>query len=265
MEIPDSGGGGGGPTTAGAVATNPTGTNALFQQPFDSRALHFPLAKGKLQRGFMYQKDSLLGTQRPLGLRFLFNPESVVTNYSINTDVYPTYAQPGSGALTKALVGVPGSATFSFSLLFDRTYDCWGPHRGVGDSPSRRGVYHDVGQLERMLGYTAASPFVTIVGMQVFFGKGGLQYYGYITGFDVEYTTWTQDMRPIRCGVNFQFTVLPSTSGGGSYLKDVNVDSSTTDTTTTSTTPSTKTTPPTPSPTPTPTPGNGRGGKTETP
>lgn len=211
--------GAGGSTTVKRPSPTSTGGGSgslgapKYQEAFDKRMLDTPLLKGRpLQRGFMFQQDPLLsslGQKQPLGLRFLYNPESVSINYAINTDIYPPYQQPEtSGNHLNAPIGIPGSANLSFSLLFDRTYDCWGP-RKASSLASRGGVYHDVQQFEKMLGYTEDSPFVTIVAMLVYFGHDGIRFYGYVTGFDVVYTTWTQDMRPTRCGINVSMAVLP--------------------------------------------------------
>ena len=191
--------------------TRATSAGVSFQSPFDRRIVNLPLNNGKpLSRGFLQQRDAQVQPGRSMGLRFLYNPEQINLEYQLDTSTYPPYAQPLTATPVAPPV-IPGSATLSFSLVFDRTYDCWGPRkRGEGpDGPSHAGIAHDIRHLEKMLGYTADFPFLTVVAMQVFFGAAGLRYFGYITSMSVLYSTWTQDMRPTRGGVSLSMAILP--------------------------------------------------------
>jgi hypothetical protein len=56
---------------------------------------------------------------------------------------------------------------------------------------------------------------IQLIPAYVFFGDSkNLQYYGYISEWDVTITHWTQFMVPMRCVINISWTMLPSPQGG---------------------------------------------------
>lgn len=194
------------PTDSTTVATLPGQGAVSWEAGHDSKALYLPMMTGKLSRGYLVQDKNDPAVKqnkhgRPLGLRFLYNPTTVQVSYQLSTDIYPSGAAPGGGV---ALVGVPGSASLSFDLILDRTYDVWKNRRS-------RGIRYDVEQFQSMLAYTDDTPFIQPVSMWVVFGNPMLKYYGFIQSFSVLYTNWTQAMVPYRGAISgITMQVLPS-------------------------------------------------------
>lgn len=104
----------------------------------------------------------------------------------------------------------------------------------VVEDPRVIGVLSDVKALYRVCGITnpvAGVPLtgnsdsgtgtVTLTGMMqqvpayAYFGAASapnsLAYYGYLSGINVEYTHFTQDMTAMRCAIDLTMTLLPST------------------------------------------------------
>lgn len=178
-----------------------------FQPDYPPQARALPLLrKDKLQRGYIAQdKHDPLVNGQPLGLRFLYNPTEWEQDYSLDTSRYPTNAAPQAGSSLPA-IGVPGASSVAFNLILDRTWDVNNPHAG---DPYKKGIEVDVEQFQKMVGYTAKSPFIQAVSLRLVFSKT-LSYYGFITGFSVLYSQFTTDMRCYRGGITgITFQVLP--------------------------------------------------------
>lgn len=190
------------------VPTLPGQGEVIWEKPHDIHALYLPLLRGTLKRGFIVQDKNDPATKankhgRPLGLHFLYNPTEVDVAYEINTSIFPASAAPGSDV---PLIGIPGAASVSFNLILDRTYDV--------QDPNSNGILEDVHQFERMMVYDETQPFIQPVAMFVVFGNTKMKYYGYIQGFQIVYTNWTQDMRPYRGGITgISMQVLPLDTG----------------------------------------------------
>lgn len=196
-----------GPGGSTSISLLPGAGDIAWERPHDPRSLYLPMLRGKkLSRGYLVQdkNDPAVAQNpggKPRGLRFLYNPTTVQVSYQLSTDIYPSAAAPGSAI---PLIGVPGSASLSFDLILDRTYDVW-------KDPASRGIRYDVEQFQHMLGYNENTPFIQPVSLFVVFGNPVLKYYGFVQSFSIVYTNWTQAMVPYRgalSGVTMQ--VLPS-------------------------------------------------------
>jgi hypothetical protein len=124
-----------------------------------------------------------------------------------------------------------------FSLLFDRTYEMWDSNY-TDTIPGVFGVRADVEAFYNLMGINqpVSQSKSAIVGKTdlpgiptgiadvvvqgpmrmvpslLSFGNhstGTLEYFGYISNFDVTYTHFTQKMVPVRCAINVGFTVMP--------------------------------------------------------
>lgn len=169
-------------------------------------------------------------------VNFLYNPSTI--NESRSLDVtngqLPSWARnpddPGSYATSL-------NTTVSFSLLFDRTYEMWdanyrstiagvfGVRADVEAFYNLMGINTFVSQSKSALpgrtdlpGLPSGVANVVVQGpMQMVpatlsFGAhsaGTLEYFGYVSSFDVTYTHFTQKMVPVRCAINVGFTVMP--------------------------------------------------------
>jgi hypothetical protein len=202
----------------------------------------------QMRRGFMVwdKPQPGYGSNRAR-VNFLYNPTTVTANYALNPSSALTaallFSQGGAGL--KAAPMAPMSQSISFSLLFDRTFELWNHYttKGVPSNPNgvmdphARGVLTDVLALQQYTGQLANSTFqdqgggsqaigannspamtstFQLQGIQemtlgwVYFGGAyGAFYYGYISGFTVTYTHWTQYMVPMRCAVDVGFVLMP--------------------------------------------------------
>ncbi len=175
-----------------------------------------------LRPGIIQQTEEVVsGPQKqPFGLRFLFNPTTIVMDYSARTDVWSRDAMTPS--MQSATDYSAGPAGLSFSLLFDRTYEvCWKTHWGEYHM-EQIGVKADVAALQRVTG--VEYPFVSaaeevnrmqhmrLIPCYFIFGGGesneGLVFYGHINNWSVEYTSFSHHMVPMRCAVTISATQL---------------------------------------------------------
>lgn len=156
----------------------------------------------------------------PRWLYFLYNPATLSTDYSMQTD---------PGAVVTAFNRSEGkymgllSQYLNFSLLFDRTYEVMdgsreGAWRDIRAALALIGVLNNVDSAEM---YTTGSDFDA--GPMVYqpsyfhFGNqtGGVTYYGYITHLAVEITHFSKDMIPTRVGMRLSVNMLPTGAGVG--------------------------------------------------
>ena len=169
-------------------------------------------------------------------VNFLYNPSTVQESRSldVNSGVLPGWARnpDDPGQYNTAL-----NATVSFSLLFDRTFEMWdagyrdtiagvfGVRADVEAFYNLMGVNFPVSQSKAALvgrtdlpGLPNGVADVVVQGPMMMvpanlsFGvdsPGTLNYFGYISAFDVTYTHFTQKMVPVRCAINVTFTVMP--------------------------------------------------------
>lgn len=182
-----------------------------YQQDFPPAARALPMLRsGKLVRGSIYQdKNDPLVNYRPLGFQFLYNPTEWEVDYSLDTSRYPTQSAPQAGSNLPTL-GVPGAASLSFNLILDRTWDVNNPRAGMA---YKYGINVDVAQFQKMVGYSAKSPFIQAVALRLVFSPT-LNYYGFITNFAVLYSQFTTNMRCYRGGITgITFQILPDQAG----------------------------------------------------
>jgi hypothetical protein len=169
-------------------------------------------------------------------INFLYNPSTIQESRSIDTNsgVLPAWARnpddPGQYV-------TPLNATVNFSLLFDRTFELWDAN--YRDTiPGVFGVRADVEAFYNLIGvnFPVAQSKSALVGRtdlpglpngiadvivqgpmmmvpaQLSFGAnsaGTLNYFGYISSFNVTYTHFNQKMVPVRCAIDVGFTIMP--------------------------------------------------------
>lgn len=188
-------------------------------------------AMGNLTRGRIINKydSSVNVAYNPIYcLNFLYNPDSIEIDYSIDTSnatpIQPQYRNPND----TANLPIPLANSLSFSLLFDRTFEVWQNQATAGTPGVTAGVYDDVKILYGLIGVTAQvdSPVfnssgqqqtqqVTVTGpMQMnecyfyFGGQASLSFYGIIMSASVTYTHWSIDMVPTRCTIALGVNLL---------------------------------------------------------
>ena len=169
-------------------------------------------------------------------MNFLYNPSTIQESRGLDTNngVLPSWARnpDDPGRYNTSL-----NTAINFSLLFDRTYELW-------DAKYRHtlgGVFGVRADVEAFYNLMGINSFVSqsksaIVGktdipgdfqgqadvvvqgpMQMipsylsfgYHSSGSLEYFGYISSFNVTYTHFTQKMVPVRCAVDVTFTVTP--------------------------------------------------------
>lgn len=203
-----------------------------------------------LQRGYMIQDKGLGNVQ--WAVRFLYNPSVIQvshqTDVASSTSVTPqNYRNP----LDKGDWNVPLSASVSFNLLFDRTYELWDTDKPEVNgydwttSSSMVGVRADVDALYRVVGIyqpgtirtsqntpgggrtKPGPPVLTDNGdlgpmpltpVTVYFGgKNSLSYRGYVSGLDVQWTHFSQLMVPMRCTIGVSMNLMTKNSWDSDY------------------------------------------------
>lgn len=169
-------------------------------------------------------------------VNFLYNPSTIQESRGLDVDnnVLPSWKRnpddPGS-------YNVPLNTGVNFSLLFDRTYELWdssyrntlagvfgvradveafynlmGINSFVSQSKSAIAGKTDLPGLPSGVADVVVQGPMQMVPTYLSFGynsSGSLEYFGYISAFDVTYTHFTQKMVPVRCAVNVSFTVTP--------------------------------------------------------
>lgn len=163
---------------------------------------------------------------------FLFNPNEVDKSYAFDpsaTGALPAMYQPS--ATQGELQGLALNQTFSFNLLFDRTYEAWqGPlpsqnQTKWGPGPYQWGAQWDVWAVERLVGiYGQAyggTPSGPPVASQVRVnlansknpqslarntrGGSSLTFTGWLSSISVQYTRFDASMVPTRASVALSF------------------------------------------------------------
>jgi hypothetical protein len=231
---------------------NPSGMSSgatyYVQPPFDPRIYHtqFPLlgltTGGKLQRGFMQWEKPIVGYSQKAKVKFLFNPSTMSAAYTMATGGTQTATLMYRSAHDKADPRFPMAQSISFALLYDRTYELWGAYNADGtpansagstaeiNNPHANGVNVDILAMKQFTGMLANLPAgvgnsknfaehqqgaMLFVPVWVYLGLAdGLDYFGFITDWEVQITHWTQYMVPMRCVINVDMTLLPSPPAG---------------------------------------------------
>lgn len=129
---------------------------------------------------------------------FLYNPTSIRFDYSIDQGQLHPEAQDVSQISAPK---IENSASFGFQLLFDRTFEVM--------EGSVIGVLNDVFAMERLMDMTADLPVPHRNLVKVAFARpASFQFYGEIQRWSVEYTHFSANMIPMRCGVDISLTRL---------------------------------------------------------
>lgn len=209
---------------------------------FDQRiyTLTFPIADqqaGGLTRGYMtWHKPPTGYAKTDQGqVRFLYNPSTVSTSYSLMADSNGAIAALMTrNASDRANAILPLQQSTSFSLLYDRTFELWKSYSDKGqpiadggvNDPATEGVGVDILAMKQFTGMLSNAPSgkgnankgsppiqqgpMMMVEAWVYFGSPtGIYYFGYITDWQVQVTHWTQYMVPMRCVINVDFMLMP--------------------------------------------------------
>lgn len=225
-----------------AVISNP---------PFDERistlsglqtVIQGPRAS-QLSRGYIIQDKGLGLTQ--YSVRFLYNPSLVAVSHQTDAANATVTPQNYRNPLDKGAWNIPLAASVSFNLLFDRTYELWSKSgarnptdwtQGSGEA----GVRVDVEALYRVVGIyqpTAVQPPTTspnttpanlysngdpgpmpLTPVTVYFGgPTSLNYRGYISSLDVQWTHFSQLMVPMRCTIGVSMNLMTKNSWEQDY------------------------------------------------
>lgn len=204
------GGGKGGKKKKGGT-TNYNFNAAALNPPFDPRMRQIgnPLHNSKgMKRGWV-QTDT-----DNLRVNFLFNPSQFDLAHGVNTDLARNEDfAPAEDVMSVDYVSMGSSA--SVKLLYDRTYELLGNSNNFA---SKYGVWADVAAWYVLLGMIPEMPAdwsdslivspATIKTVYLFLGIR-MVYYGWLTGINVTYSHWNQQMVPVRCAVDLQFELLP--------------------------------------------------------
>jgi hypothetical protein len=149
-----------------------------------------------------------------LRVNFLFNPSQLDLGHQVNVDAVrnPDFA-PSSDVMSPDYVSM--GSTLNVKLLYDRTYELLGSDGGFAH---RFGVWADVAAWYVLLGMLPEMPAdwresiitdpPTIKSAYLFLGPR-MVFYGYLTGINVTYSHWNQQMIPLRCSVDLSMELLP--------------------------------------------------------
>lgn len=232
----------------------------IVQPPFDKRIQHraFPLGGGfggqYLQTGYMVWDKPLPGYSSRAVIRYLYNPSTVAADYSIadaSAQASLNFPNPGDSAM----LAIPLSQTAQWTLMFDRTFEVWQSYQSnglpangvnVGGNGSldagTLGVQADVLAFMQFTGmltnYSSGTQNVSgaitknagimqLVPSWALFANNnvvnGLQYFGYINEWSVQYTHWTQFNVPMRCVISVNWTMLPNPNNGPPSVPGIQV------------------------------------------
>lgn len=182
--------------------------------------------------------------------KFLFNPQNIYASFATEVTTAQAsllYNMPGASST----IAIPLSQSVQWTLYFDRTFEVnYNKPSGQVNDPAIIGVQADVLQMMQFTGMlsnlaagsaymntnsTKTAPKVTNKGgimtnilSWVYFGQpvphsakskvkvpalqNQLAYYGFVSGWDVNYTAFTQEMVPYRATMDITFQLMPSTS-----------------------------------------------------
>jgi hypothetical protein len=190
--------------------------------------------------------DSSVGFAGAPKVLFLYNPSTIEATYTIsNNSLMSSLLYPTTTLDVTARVMLQQSV--EFTIMFDRTYEMNSANQSA--NMKQFGVELDVLAMKQFTGMFAslsndgkasstdsnpttgipsgvnsADPAKSLNGIMqgvmqvaysyVEFAPGtGLQYYGYVSEWDVSYTHFNQQMIPMRCVIDVSFTLMPPPSG----------------------------------------------------
>ncbi len=208
-------------------AIKPLGQNPVLQKGY----MIWDAANG----GYLNYTGGAGGTGRAV-FNYLFNPSEIISNFAIGDTTAQILQQyPYQGASN--INAMPMNQTASWTVYFDRTYELAAGAASTSsmNDPGVIGVQADVLQLMQFtgmlsqvsIGETTAiastipqgqtlSPMAQVMswayfGSQVASGANALQsqlaYYGTISAFSVDYTSFNQNMVPRQCSIQISFTM----------------------------------------------------------
>lgn len=192
---------------------------AALNPPFDPRMRRIgsPLnLTSKIQRGWIQTSEEETDQYR---INFLFNPSQLDLVHSIDPNNTRLDAQTPPDDVTDPYYTSTGSST-GVKLLYDRTYELFSSPKDPANQSfaNKYGVWADVaawyvftGMLPDMPTDWTDSLITQPAQMRrafLFVGPN-LVYYGWVTGVNVTYSHWTQNMIPQRCSVDVGFQILP--------------------------------------------------------
>lgn len=207
----------GGGNRPGRNTANPLTQNLkTLNPPFDPRMRRIgsPLnLTNRIKRGWIQSAEP--DAQR---VAFLFNPSALNLSHKIDPTLARTWEQTPQNDVLDIAYPTVGSST-GVQLLYDRTYELFSAHtRGGANFANQYGVWADVAAWYTFVGMLKEMPTAwddsLITGPPVYktsylFVGPKMAYYGWVSGIDVTYSHWTQDMIPSRCAVNVSFEILP--------------------------------------------------------
>jgi len=200
-----------------------------------------------LYRGFLLWDTTVMAGQfagaSPPSIRFLFNPSTISASYQI-TDATAQAALIFPVATQQPILRVPLQQQVGFTIMFDRTYEM-----NSANPPAviaNLGVEADIRLMKQLTGmynqvYSGNNPYIdpstgntvtntpnvnvganpngtgiqqgvmqlTFVYAYFSYPGYGLEYYGYIDSWSVQYTHFNQRMLPLRAVVDVSLTLLP--------------------------------------------------------
>lgn len=207
---------------------------------------------GTIFRGYMEWDTALTGYSGLAKVNFQFNPSTLAAAYNLDLNNPTISDFLFSNPADSAVPWTPMDQSISFALLYDRTYDLWGSYGFDGqpagqspdwhaaasiNDPAMAGVGVDILAMQQFTGMIATAEGAVGKGNApaqangqtdiykpqgvmipwpawVYFGPNpmALYYYGFISDWSVQVTHWTQFMVPMRCVINVDFTLLPTTA-----------------------------------------------------
>lgn len=220
-------------------ATSPLGVQPKGQKGY--MIWDQPGTSGNNSSGLNYT-GGVGGTGRAT-INFLFNPSSINFSAAVG-DQTAQILQSRKYTGSTVVNAIQQPQTASWTIYYDRTYELWnGAASGAPNDPAVIGVQADVLQFYQFTGMlsqaslqgnaqAAAASFplgmmispMTMIYSWVYFGTnsgaatgGGtntsaltsqLAYYGYVSGFSVEYTAFNGNMTPRQCEIDVTFTII---------------------------------------------------------
>lgn len=183
---------------SGGMPVIGSGTNL----PFDDR-IEFSSSPWvpRLVRGWGQNYNTATKKLGGAKFYFLFNPNQVNVTYGIN----PGARAGGNQDMAAALEGGgggPSSISYSFGLMFDRTYE-------VAYNGDKEGVFRDVEALECVLGISQSMPYLTSGHVVRWVLGTDLVVYGAVQSLGVEYAYFNHDMIPMRCTMALSVLHIP--------------------------------------------------------
>lgn len=216
------------------------GYGVIENPAFDSRILNIPFRQvsssgggskdSTLYRGAIITADTV--NSKKYKVNFLYNPSTIAEtrNLDMNNQMLPDYARnPNDTGDYNTML----NTTIGFSLLFDRTYELW-DSKYNGTDVGTYGVQVDTNAFYNLCGINIPQKVpgvhggkaytkvvqgpMTMTPVDLYFGygsPGGLHYFGIISSLNITYSHFSQQMVPMRCGIDIGFNLFPTQTKSG--------------------------------------------------